>query len=345
METPNYWKGSLADVEAAMQGIRSGKVHTIGHSAGGRPIYMAEYGEPSRYERLANYSSAMGAGQPEVYKNSSRPCILLYGATHGAEFEGTISLLHLISLFETGLDLRGQANEQLATWPQRAHILLIPCLNPDGRVRVGVESVVGMTLAEFRRLAQGVWKDGTTCDWPDCKKYHPIKEHVSFMGGYFNDDGVNLMHDNFFAPMAPETQHLLRICSAYAPDFMLSIHGHAGCGGGSLIPAVFEPDADTERLTQLEARLIPAFERVGSRFFPNVRSACRGDNRCFNLIDACHFCCGGISATYESDQGVIRSDEDYALLENRYDIILNSHREMYMAIDACTQKWFGKEVQ
>lgn len=63
----------------------------------------------------------------------------------------------------------------MASWPQRAHLMLIPCMNPDGRARVGVKSVVGMTIGEFRRLAQGVWKDGTTCDWPDCKNITRLK--------------------------------------------------------------------------------------------------------------------------------------------------------------------------
>lgn len=345
MEIPSYWKSTLEDIKEAMQNVTRGRVSVIGYSAGNRPIYMVEYGEASPHVQLANYSSALGAKQLEVYKKNPQPCILLYAATHGAEFEGTVSMLNLISLFETGADLRGEKDELLASWPQRAHLMLIPCMNPDGRARVGVKSVVGMTIGEFRRLAQGVWKDGTTCDWPDCKKYHPIKEYVSFMGGYFNDDGVNLMHDNFFVPMAPETQHLMRICSENAPDFVLSFHGHAGCGGGSLIPAVFEPECDTARLVELEEQLIPAFEQAGSWFVPNVRQSCQGDTRSFTQTDACHFCCGGISTLYESDQGVVNRESDYALLENRYDIILNSHKAIYKAVENCTQKWFGKEIR
>lgn len=343
MNIPSWWKSTTDDIKEVLGGIKRGRVSQIGYSAGGRPIYMAEYGEQSKHVRLANYSSALGAKQLECYKKNLKPCVLLYATTHGAEFEGTVSLLNLISLLETGKDLRGEGDERLSSWVERAHLMLIPCINPDGRDRVGVKSVVGMEIKEFRRLAQGVWKDGTTCDWPDCKKYHPIKDYTSFMGGYFNDDGVNLMHDNFFMPMAPETKHLMRVCSENAPDFMLSFHGHAGCGGGSFIPSVFETEADTKRLEELENELIPAFENVGSRFYPNVKKACTGDERCFCLTDACKFCCGGISTLYESDQGVINSESDRALLENRYEIILNSHMEMYKAVEKNTQKWFFRE--
>ena len=62
-----------------------------------------------------------------------------------------------------------------------------------------------MTGDDLRFWGQGTWKDGTLCDWPACKRQHPMAgENIGFLGCYFNDAGINPMHDEFFAPMSPE---------------------------------------------------------------------------------------------------------------------------------------------
>ena len=41
---------------------------------------------------------------------------------------------------------------------------------------------------------------------------------VGILGAYFNDDGVNPMHDDFFLPMASETEAILRLAREEARD-------------------------------------------------------------------------------------------------------------------------------
>jgi hypothetical protein len=53
-----------------------------------------------------------------------------------------------------------------------------------------------------------------------------MKGDVGILGAYFNDDGVNLMHDDFFLPMARETDAILRLARGEAPDVAVSLHSH-----------------------------------------------------------------------------------------------------------------------
>ena len=77
--------------------------------------------------------------------------------------------------------------------------------NPDGRSRVTPEAMVGRTGKDLRYWGQGTWAGGSLCGWSECKQVHPI-QNVGFLGGYFTDDHINIMHDNFFHLMARESQ-------------------------------------------------------------------------------------------------------------------------------------------
>src|SRR5712691_816881 len=68
--------------------------------------------------------------------------------------------------------------------------------------------------------------DGTPWGWPGVKQRHPMRRDGGLLGAYFNDNGVNLMHDEFFAPLAPETKALLRLAREEAPDYILNLHSH-----------------------------------------------------------------------------------------------------------------------
>ncbi len=54
-----------------------------------------------------------------------------------------------------------------------------------------------------------------------------MKGDVGILGAYFNDDGINMMHDDFFSPMAAETEAILKIDRTEAPDLTVSLHSHA----------------------------------------------------------------------------------------------------------------------
>ena len=51
------------------------------------------------------------------------------------------------------------------------------------------------------------------------------------LGAYYNDDGVNIMVDNVFAPMAQETKMLLQLAEQEMPSLTLHLHGGDNCHG------------------------------------------------------------------------------------------------------------------
>ena len=223
---------------------------------------------------------------------------------HGAEFEGTVALLNLINIIENGADFSGKEYPEFSGIEEEINLLIIPCLNPDGRARVPFDSVQGMSFEEFRYYAQGTWKDGSLAGWPDCKKKHPISEYAGFLGAYFNDDGVNLMHDDFFAPMAKETKFLLDTADEYVPDATVLLHGGTNAPNMLLqpqcVPLYFKNETLKIALSLQERceknRLSTKvkdidFKDMGSKVF-------------MNAVTAVTLKCGELCMTYETNQGL-----------------------------------------
>lgn len=77
METPAFWKGSLEDIENSVKQVKNGKVQLLCNSAGGRNIYLVEYGERNYLHHDANYSSATGARNPKCYADKTKADIYL----------------------------------------------------------------------------------------------------------------------------------------------------------------------------------------------------------------------------------------------------------------------------
>ena len=105
---PIYWHGSVDAVNEDIKKIKKGTVKELLPSAGGRPIYMIEYGKSNLPPRKANLSSALGGKDMTAYADRSGadyvPTVYLAGCIHGGEFEGTVAIMNLISLLETGVD-------------------------------------------------------------------------------------------------------------------------------------------------------------------------------------------------------------------------------------------------
>jgi len=307
MVIPEFWKSELSEIDDVVSSVKKGKVTTI-TSAGGRYIYLIEYGKRNEFKRQANYSSACGAGDMKCYANKSaddiRPTVFLVGAIHGAEVEGTAALLNLISVIETGKDLAGEENSELCAFAENTNFLIIPCANPDGRARFPYKSAIGMSTEKFRYYAQGTWKDGTLCNWPDCKKVHPIKDAADFLGAYYNDDGINMMHDNFSFPMAEETRFLLQIADSYVPDITILLHGCAGAKSEMLMPKAVHKHFKDEAYS-FSKELTGRCEKQGISL--TLSSPLYGDDEpihSYNLVSAITNICGELCTTYECNQGL-----------------------------------------
>ena len=335
---PIYWHGSVELVNEGVKKVKRGKVKELLPSAGGRPIYMIEYGKSNLPPRKANLSSALGGRDFNSYADKTGedyvPTVYLAGCIHGGEFEGTVAIMNLISLLETGVDLAGNRNDALLSAAAKVHLVLTPMCNPDGRSHIPFDNFVGHTFYDLRYYNQGIWKNGELCGWPDCKLVHPIKDHVAYLGGYFNDDGVNMMHDNFFGHNSNETQNVLDICSEYAPDVAVLCHGGSNC------PPCFTTleyaSGEAKRaMIELAGRIRDKYEKVGLIGFENRGSGLdsrKGEDAetpaSFNLISAMHHCCGAPCITFESNQGLC--DHGNIILNN--DEIYLSHLLMMEAL-------------
>lgn len=309
MTIPNYWKTELCDIENAVKHIHAGKTELLSKSAGGRDIYMIFYGKENDMARSANLSSALGAMDKNAYADKSdknyRPTLMLAGGVHGGEFEGIAALLNLVSLMERGVDLKGDGNEELVRLFKQINLVIIPCINPDGRSRVPFKSMVGKTLETLRYYNQGTWKDGSLCGWPGCKQKHPVKDYVSYLGGYFNDDGVNLMHDCFREECSAEIKALLKTADRYAPELTILLHGGIN-GNNHILKPAYSPLFVKEEILNLEKRMAESCARKKISY--SVTECDRGENRNppapFNLCSAIYHLCGEACITFESNQGL-----------------------------------------
>lgn len=304
---PSYWRTGVSDVDELARRLRRPHVRVIARSPGGRPVYAFCYGDQQADDRRANYSSACGARDRRWYRGfmPRPPVLMLIGAVHGQETEGVAALYNLMELLETGRDLRGDAYPEIARLAALVRLVIVPIANPDGRARVEPASLVGVSNEELRHWGQGRWLDGTLCGWPECKQLHPIKDAVSFLGGYYNDDGVNLMHDQFFHPMAAETQALLDLADEERADWIIQLHGGSNSEAFLLQPS-YMPLEVGEAVHALAARCDAAARLRGLRFtVAPVGGKEHGPTPpSFNLCSALHHVCGGVSCVFESNQAV-----------------------------------------
>ena len=318
---PAYWRSTAKDLEETLKLVKWGTVSMVSDSAGGRPIYKIEYGKSNIKLGRANLSSARGAHDVRCYADKTGedyiPTLFLSGSIHGGEFEGTMALLNLIKLLETGTDYAGVEYPELVALMERIHLVIVPIANPDGRARVPFESVVGMTFNEFRHYNQGTWKNGELCGWPGCKRIHPIKDYCDYLGGYFNDDGVNMAHEDFFGEISKESRVLIDICRREVPDLSIQLHGGTNCVC-TLLPAEHSSADSYEKCMKFSNMAKDVIEGKGGIPY-KVSSTALSD--AFSLKSAMHHVCGEPVLTYESNQGLC----DHGNIIYTYDEIYKSH--------------------
>jgi hypothetical protein len=309
-ELPAFWKSRLQDVEEAVARVIKGSARVLTRSAGNRPLHLVTYGEPVEKRSLANYNSACGGGDPASYARkdgTQPPVIFLLGPVHGGEFEGIVGLVNLLHVAETGVDLGGLAWKDLAANLARCRVLIVPSANPDGRARCPRNSWAGEELSTHEPVEMGTRRDGTSYKWPEVKRFHPMRPaFYRTLGAYFNDDGVNLMHDDWFAPQAEETRAILKLAREEAPDFLVSLHSHAS--NPSLEPTAYVPRTVKETIKDLANRVYGRYAAAG---LPHRTAGPEPKEDgasfpppSFNLASALHHACGGVSFVYETCNGV-----------------------------------------
>jgi len=304
---PSFWISTYDDVNKYLKkNVRTGKIEVIGTSAGGRPIRAVFYGNPRQGKGTTTFSGSLGFLDVKAYRGHDHEKTVYMGiaAVHGGEFEGIVGMINLISVIETGKDLRGKE------WPgitaaaaKLDRIILIPIVNPDGRVRIPLrmEAYRGKDLTVPEYLNTGGKPDGTITGWPKIKEFIPMDmKRPDFPGGYPNDAGVNIQHDDFFGKRQPETQALFDLSERERPDLIMNMHTgavymlmHRPFGEKALSPvfdSLFKYVHTKLALSGLQNTMDPVIEANPQR----------SPNGVFNLDGALNLHCGALSVVVES---------------------------------------------
>ncbi len=230
-DIPAFWINAVDEVNDFLAAnVHSGTLEVIGKSAGGKPITAVIYGEQREGAGTTTFSGSLGFRDVRAYRGPDHDKTVYLGmaAVHGGEFEGIVGIVNLISVIETGKDLRGME------WPdirdvvtKLDRLILIPVVNPDGRQRIPLrmEEYRGTDYTVHEYLNTGGNPDGTIIGWPQIKEFIPMDfSRPGFPGGYPNDAGVNIQHDDFFGSRQPETQALFDLAERERPDLIINMH-------------------------------------------------------------------------------------------------------------------------
>jgi hypothetical protein len=305
---PKFWVGDVVGLSGRLEKLTKGKVRTIAISPGGRPMHLITYGQKEKLGHKANFNSAIGGAEPAAYMDKAarkKPVILFVGPVHGAEVEGLTGLVNFINIMESGEDLRGKQQAELRALGERCRLLIIPEGNPDGIARFEPRSLCGMEGIDLRFWGQGTWSDNTFCGWPQCKRRHPMAgDDVGFLGCYFDDKGINPMHDEFFDPMGPEAPAILKVAADEGPDLAVSLHSHENK------PAVLRPAYVTIEVQQdIRSLAEKCYGLLSERGLPHgglfeVESEGGKNPSPFNLTSALYHISGASSFTFECPHGL-----------------------------------------
>lgn len=310
---PPWWQSEASAIQLELeQCVSTGHVRTLSISPGGHPVHAVCYGEPEpEHKGTANFNSALGAGDPEAYyRRSSRrkPVLLIIGGIHGHEVEGIVSALSVIRLLETGVDLAGQPQANLLDKLRGLRVIVIPLANPDGRERVPYRGWSGIPQEEMTRWGQGTRSNGELYRWQPCKAVHPMKGDVGILGAYFDNNGVNMMHDDWAEPMSATTRALLKLTAEEAPDCLINLHSYSSAPG--VLPTTFVPRCIEERIDAFTAVL---YERLDARGhshaqLPSTLSGVLSSNNArppLTLQSMLHHVGAELPVLFESPHGVV----------------------------------------
>ncbi|MGB2822405.1 MAG: hypothetical protein WBF17_15575 [Phycisphaerae bacterium] len=332
---PRWWISRPDEVRSFLERtVRRGEMRLLATSPGGRGVHAVFYGRPEPHLRgKANWNSALAAGDPDAYyrrgpARRKRPVLVILAGVHGQEMEGMVAALSAISVMETGKDLTGRLQADLRGKLGRLRLIVIPLANPDGRARCPYDGWVALPTEEMTRFGQGTRRDGSLYGWPGCKAVHPMTGDVGILGAYFDDDGVNLMHDEWHAPMSGTTKALLGLVAGEGPDMLLNLHGHAS--PPAVLQTAYVPVA-TKRETSSFAESCYAALDAGQ--VPHGRVPTAGMDGLpgkvppsFNLTSMFYHAGAALPMTFESPQGMKDARKPFD-----YPAILDLHHVLFGA--------------
>jgi hypothetical protein len=306
---PAWWQVRNEEIIAAAKAARKGQAFEIARSVYDFPVYAIAYGPPRAAPGTATWASASNSRNPGAYKtNEAGPqVVMIVCGTHAAEVEAVAGATNLISLLETGKDLRGQARPRLVELASKYRLLVVPCLNMDGRA-ITPDHLRGATNEQAVRANQGAWKDGNLVGYPACKEWSPLPlDRIAYPGGYPNGDGYNIQHDaNPAQVQTKEAAGLMKLASDEQADLMLLMHSHP-MGGQVLGAPLMDYPLHVERSHAYKQRVFDALQAAGLRPGPVHKKDQRG-GICLNC--SLTMASGGLTVIFEQGYTADWSFED-----------------------------------
>lgn len=314
VEVPSWWQSRYEQIVNVIEnGVKKGEVKLISTSPGGRKVYSVSYGEKEpELKGTANFNSAIGGRSLESFYNRDvnirkRPVIVVQAGMHGQEMEGMVALTSLIKILETGKDIMGREQAELAEKLSKVRIIIIPIANPDGRVRVPYDGWVGLPINEMTKWGQGTMKSGELYGWPKCKRIHPMKGDVGILGAYFDDNGVNMAHDEWTLPMSNTTKAIFDMVRDEAPNMFIDFHS---CGSGPVfMPTTYIPMTTKKRLEEFKNTYKEKLEKQNYHFKnSNLMSIDGEEGRrepAFNFVSMLYHTGADLPFVFENPHGCI----------------------------------------
>lgn len=298
VERPAWWPVRCAEITAAVKAVKKGQAQDIATTPGGRPVWAVAYGAAPAKAGTATWAIGSNSRSMASYKtNEAGPqVVMLVCGVHAAEAESIAGAVNLLSLLETGKDLRGRERPKLVELASKYRLVIFPCVNMDGR-EISPDHLRGASQHDFVRASQGEWNDGRLIGYPDCKEYAPLPlEKVKHPGGYPNGDGYNIMHD--CAPgdiRAAEARALLKLTAVEQADLILHMHSHE-IGGQILGAPLLAYPLHVERTHAYKQRVFDSLTAAGLRPAFVHKYEQRGG---LNLAAATTMASGGLSIVFE----------------------------------------------
>lgn len=297
-ERPDWWKVRLDEIDAATDAASLGESCRVATSACGHPVWAVAYGPPRAKAGTGTWGIASNSRNPAAYKTGEggHQVVVLVCGVHAAEAEATAGAMNLISLMETGRDLRGEVRPELAELCRQYRLVILPSANPDGRA-ISPDHLRGATDEQFRIASQGQWADGSLVGYPACKEWAPLPlDRVTHPGGYPNGDGYNIMHDCVPGDLrTDEARGILKLVADEQADLILHMHSHT-IGGQMLGPSMLGYPLHAARAHAYQRRIHDALDARGLRpgpvHGPGVESGT-------NLQMATTIASGGLSLVFE----------------------------------------------
>ena len=298
-ERPEWWAVRPEEITRVVESVENGSTRSIAETPLRFPVHSVLFG-PERSKRgTATWAIGSNSRNPASYKveaDDSLQTVALVCGVHGAEAEAVAGAANLISIVDTGADLRGTRRDRLLDLTSSYRLIVLPCVNMDGR-SVSPDHLRGASMDEFVRASQGVWLSGDPVGYPACKEYAPLPlDEVKHPGGYPNGDGYNIMHDVCPGDMrTAEARAFLKLVAEEAADLILHFHSHS-IGGQILPPPVLGYPFIARRTAAYARRVHAELEKSGLRPGP-IHNA---ENRTgINLLTACQIASGGLSVCFE----------------------------------------------